>query len=202
MSKLVVCVRLYRLADPTQQSCPNFERDPKSSIRNQLPPVPAVDHQAPTIIIPMSPDNISPAHSHNIDNNQQTCYFTYQPAEHWSTETPIDSPRLSLETRPDPNNPFLAARPAQLQPQLDSLPKHHMDVSKLMQFQTAAAYGSYNMSSRSSSSDSTRTSSDIGTPVIQDKSCSRCQTTHGSFIAYSLNSYYCTRCAKMTGYTG
>jgi len=151
----------------------------------------------------MSPDNTRNTLSTHINNhNQQICYFTYQPADHWSIETPLESPRLSSDIRPDPSNPFLAARPAyfQLSPPLH---KQHMDVSKLMQFQTAAAHGSLNnMSSRSSSSDSSRTSSDLGTPVIQDKSCSRCQTTHGSFIAYSLNSYYCTRCAKMTGYTG
>jgi ribosomal protein S27AE len=151
----------------------------------------------------MFPDNTSPAHNHNhnINSQQQTCYFTYKPADHWSTETPIESPRLSSDIQPDPSNPFLAARPAYL-PLSPPLHQQRMDVSKFMQFQTAAAHGSSNMSSRSSSSDSSRTSSDMGTPVIQDKSCSRCQTTHGSFIAYSLNSYYCTRCAKMTGYTG
>ncbi|KAE9982069.1 hypothetical protein EG327_005962 [Venturia inaequalis] len=149
----------------------------------------------------MSPDHPSPApNHHNHNHNHNTGYFTYQPADHWSTETPVHSTSPSSHIRPDPNNPFLAARPAQLLP--TSPQTYLMDVSNLMQLQSAAAHAAPKMSSRSSSSDSTRTSSDMGTPVIQDKSCSRCQTTYGSFIAYSLNSYYCTRCAKMTGYTG
>jgi len=133
----------------------------------------------------------------------QSCYFTYLPqssADHWSTETPLESPQLPSNVKPDSHNPFLAARPPV---QLSPLPQYTMDVSKLMQLQSAAAHGSLDTSSsRSSSTSSGRSStySENVTPVIQDKSCSRCQTTYGSFVSYSLNSYYCTRCAKLVGY--
>ncbi|TID21025.1 hypothetical protein E6O75_ATG05790 [Venturia nashicola] len=174
-----------------------------------------------------SPDSLSSPNSHNTHNSQQSCYLDQQSGYfgqqssyfdqqscYFDQQSSYSNPQSCYSNpqscysnqqsrhfnQQDPNNPFLAARPAQ--PQLTSSQRHHMDVSKLMQLQSAAAHGSTNMSSRSSSSNSTRTSSDMGTPVIQDKSCSRCQTTYGSFIAYSLNSYYCTRCAKMTGYTG
>jgi len=142
---------------------------------------------------------LSPTHSH-------TCYFTYLPqssssADHWSTETPLESPQPSADIRPDPHNPFLAARPPL---QYSSSPPYKMDVSKFLQLQTAAAHGSLksdNSSTRSSSTSSGRSSTSLeATPVIQDKSCSRCQTTYGSFVSYSLNSYYCTRCAKLVGY--
>jgi len=139
-----------------------------------------------------------------LASNTHSCYFTYLPpssANHWSTETPLESPQLPSNVRPDPHNPFLAARepPAQLSP----LPQYTMDVSRLMQLQSAAAHGSAdNSSSRSSSTSSGRSSasSESVTPVIQGKSCSRCQTTYGSFVSYALNSYYCTRCAKLVGY--
>ncbi|KIW02602.1 uncharacterized protein PV09_06051 [Verruconis gallopava] len=144
------------------------------------------------------------------------CYFTYipsAPSDHWSIETPLPSPGLTEHIiTPDPHNPLLAARPPIL-----SLPPQTMDASKLLQLQTAAAHpqrpkprphqdvlelsddsASSSASSESGASSASLSSSSSSRPRI----CSRCQTTFGEFVAFSINAYYCTRCAKITGLIG
>jgi len=148
--------------------------------------------------------------NHSPQTIQPSCYFSYNPhpSDHWSVETPLPSPSFREEVVPDPHNPLLAARPLSglLTPQT-------MDASRLLQLQTAAAHPqssrpkpqphqdvldvSYDSSSSRSSFSSDSTSS---TPP--NVCCSRCQTTYGRMVAYSINSYYCARCAKLTGYGG
>jgi hypothetical protein len=163
--------------------------------------------------IDCSPPSTTYPYSHRQSTRGETsCYFTYipsTPSDHWSLETPLPSPDLRAAITPDPHNPLLAAR----------LPLHSpstpliMSAEKLMQYQTAAAHpqrpqpqphqGVYELSNGSmassrSSSESSSSRSSSRTP----KMCSRCQTTFGDFVAYSLNGYYCKRCAKITGYGG
>ncbi|KAF2420510.1 hypothetical protein EJ08DRAFT_702448 [Tothia fuscella] len=130
-----------------------------------------------------------------------SCYFSYAPrsSDHWSSETPIDTPVSSSQPTADTRNPFLAARlpPAYLTPT-------SMDVSKFLQLQTAAAYQNNHqsrpqMSSSSSNSSSGSGSSSPSRPVMQ---CSRCQHEGGAMVKYSLSSYYCNRCAQIVGYPG
>lgn len=139
------------------------------------------------------------------------CYFTYipsAPSDHWSLETPQPSPELRAHTAvtADPQNPFLAARIPLLSP------SQSMGAEKLLQLQTAAAHPQrprpqphqdvLELSDDSMSSTSSRSSSDSSSTSSRPKVCSRCQTTFGEFVAYSLNGYYCKRCAKITGYGG
>jgi len=140
----------------------------------------------------------------------QTCYFTYTPAytsDHWSIETPLPSPNISGQIVADPHNPLLSARLPLL------TPPQTVEASRFLQLQTMAAHQSSqrpkpqphqdvlelsddNTSARSSISSERSSSSSI--PRV----CSRCQTNYGQFVSYSLNSYYCTRCAKIVGYGG
>lgn len=149
---------------------------------------------------------------HQAARGESPCYFTYipsAPSDHWSLETPLPSPNLSTAIAADPHNPLLAARLPLLTPSTPQI----MSAAKLMQYQTAVAHpqrprpqphqdvfelNNGSMTSSRSSSDSTSSSSSSRTP----KMCSRCQTTFGDFVAYSLNGYYCKRCAKITGYGG
>jgi hypothetical protein len=151
------------------------------------------------------------SHPHISSQSQRSeqDYFTFTPAHpshHWSVETPLPSPDLSAKVVADPQNPLLAARLPLL-----CTPPQTIEASRLLQLQTMAAHqpprprpqphqdvlyiSDDAMSSRSSTSSERSTSS---TPRV----CSRCQTHYGDFVAYSLNSYYCTRCAKIVGYGG
>lgn len=154
-------------------------------------------NQQISLVIPHTPER------------EHTCYFTYiptQPSDHWSVETPSPSPNPSASVAADPYNPLLAARvPLLASPQT-------MEAAKLLQLQTAAAHpapkrpkpqphqdvlelSDDSLSGRSSLS-SERSSSSV------HRVCSRCQTNYGQFVSYSLNGYYCTRCAKIVGYGG
>jgi len=153
--------------------------------------------------------NILSSPSHPAEK-EQTCYFTYapsHPSDHWSVETPLPSPNISTKVTPDPYNPLLAARLPLL------TPPQTVEASKFLQLQTMAAHQStqrprpqphqdvFELSDDSASGRSSM-SSDSSSSRSRPCVCSRCQTSYGQFVAYSLNSYYCTRCAKIVGYGG
>jgi hypothetical protein len=156
----------------------------------------------------------SPSHL-LFTTREPLCYFTYipsAPSDHWSTETPLPSPGLhaNADIVADPSNPLLAARI----PLLSPASAQSMSAEKLLQLQTAAAHSQrsrpqprqdvLDLSDDSSSSMSSRSSS-VGSASSsggRPKICSRCQTTFGEFVAISLNSHYCKRCAKITGFGG
>jgi hypothetical protein len=157
------------------------------------------DHITHTQISPPTPSQL------------HDCYFTYIPAvasDHWSLETPLPSPNPSTNIIADPHNPLLAARIPLLSPSQTTI------ASSLLQMQTAAAHPQrsrlqpyQDVLQLSDASMSSRRSSDSGSSSSSSSSsgrriCSRCQTTHGEFVSYSLNSYYCKRCAKLTGLIG
>jgi hypothetical protein len=126
-----------------------------------------------------------------------SCYFTYTalPSDHWSTETPLASP-FSAPFTADPHNPLLAKRQVPT-PVVTPVP---MDASRLLQLQTAAAHGQIEY--RSTSSRSSSTSSGSASFTRSTAQCSRCQTDRGTMVQYSINSYYCSRCANIVGYGG
>ena len=140
---------------------------------------------------------------------QSLCYFTYTPShssDHWSVETPIPSPAPSPGVVADPHNPLLAVRV----PHYLLTPPQTMDASRLLQLQTAAAHQApqrpkpqphqdvLDVSDDSMPGSSSSSNSLSSLPHV----CSRCQTSFGQFVAFALNSYYCTRCAKIVGYGG
>merc|ERR1712000_443522 len=161
-------------------------------------------------------DNTSPISCYSDSTHYSSakpeplCYFAYipsAPSDHWSLETPLPSPDLQARITPDPCNPFLAARIPLLTPGSPQT----MGAEKLMQLQTASAHPQrprpqphQDVLELSDDSMSSRTSSDSSSSSSSSRSkiCSRCQTTFGDFVAYSLNGYYCKRCAKITGYGG
>lgn len=159
------------------------------------------------------------------------CYFSFIPhshshpddASHFSAETPspgLYSDDLSVRTPSHSTNPLLAAR---FSPVSLAFTSAAMDVSKLLQLQTAAAYSRPQaqpvqqdvldlspICSRSgsdastASSSSSRTSVSGDSPTVQFVRCSRChrEGTAGSkhMVGYGINSYYCRRCADIVGY--
>jgi len=185
---------------------------------NKLSKAVTITHQTRLITRPRYPMGLYSPTTPNFNRQQtQNCYFSYIPqsSDHWSVETPLHSPdpTAAHAAHADPFNPLLAVRSITPNLLTPSLQRTMGDASKLMQFQTAAAHGSPTRPkpqprqdvldvSDDSSSGRSSFSSEGATLVVQDKSCSRCQTTYGNFIAYSLNSYYCTRCAKRVGYGG
>jgi hypothetical protein len=153
--------------------------------------------------------SISPTSSSQI--KESLCYFTYtpSPSNHWSLETPLPSPDLAASVTADPNSPLLALRIPLLSP------SQTMEASKLFQLQTAAAHPQRSKpqllqdvfevsdpSIRGRASSESSSSSLSSSSSNARRVCFRCQTTYGEFVQYSLNSYYCTRCAKITGYGG
>jgi hypothetical protein len=140
--------------------------------------------------------------SSDINQHTTSCYFSYtpHPSTHWSLETPLSSPSsFSAEVTADPNNPLLAAR----QPCASLTPPITMDASRLLQLQTAAAHPHRHSQSGSGySSGRSSTSSESSSPTRPAVRCSRCQTDSGSMVKYSMNSYYCSRCAGIVGYGG
>lgn len=160
----------------------------------------------------------------------ETCYFSYIPStsSHFSIETPVCSPgssTLTLSTLADPSNPLLALRDP---PSIPRSPPATMDASKLLQLQTAAAYGSrrpaaqpvqnctvnsddsqsQSSSSSSSSSDSSTTSTpQNGFATSLPIRCSRCHRSASlgysdptAMVSFGTNLYYCRRCADLVGY--
>ncbi|KAF1913753.1 hypothetical protein BDU57DRAFT_520753 [Ampelomyces quisqualis] len=138
-----------------------------------------------------------------------SCYFTIAvPASsaHFSTETPSISPvsEYTHHTYAEPTNPLLALR--QTPPKPMSSPP---DASRLLQLQTSAAHrpGAEPLQSSSSASSTTsndtssssRRSSALSSSVL---SCCRCRRESlMGMIQFSTNTYYCSHCARMVGYS-
>ncbi|KNG47454.1 hypothetical protein DDE82_002815 [Stemphylium lycopersici] len=135
-----------------------------------------------------------------------SCYFSIVPTAHFSVETPSSSPVSEYEayTPSDPANPLLAFRPA---PQL--FMSASSDATRLLQLQTQAAHRTspdplqpqHRVSSTSSDSSSSSTSSS-GYSSPSTLSCCRCRREClANMYQIGTNRYYCSHCARMTGYS-
>ncbi|KAH7402509.1 hypothetical protein BKA66DRAFT_404260 [Pyrenochaeta sp. MPI-SDFR-AT-0127] len=135
---------------------------------------------------------------------EPSCYFSIVPpaAAHFSVESPNLTPLsdYSPYTPSDPSHPLLAFRPS---------PPLHMssppDASRLLQLQTAAAHRpaaeplQHRASSTSSSSSNSSASSMTSSSSI---CCSRCRREClVGMYQIGTNRYYCSHCARMTGYS-
>ncbi|EOA81505.1 uncharacterized protein SETTUDRAFT_99308 [Exserohilum turcica Et28A] len=140
------------------------------------------------------------------------CYFSIVPAAHFSVETPTQSPvsEYSACTPSDPTNPLLAYRPVP-----PSFMSASADASRVLQLQTDAAHrpaadplqpqhrassASSDASNCSSSSSSSASSSGLSSPATL--SCCRCRREClANMYQIGTNRYYCSHCARMTGYS-
>lgn len=135
------------------------------------------------------------------------CYFSLPiTSTHFSTETPGTTPlsAYSPDIHPDPYHPLLASRPLS--------PEHHMapaEATSLLQLQTSAAHrpaaqplqNAPSPSRGSSSPSSSGSSSNSGLASPSTLCCSRCRReSGGSMVQFGTNLYYCSHCARMTGY--
>ncbi|USP82735.1 uncharacterized protein yc1106_10009 [Curvularia clavata] len=152
------------------------------------------------------------AHHHLASVDPSTanlCYFSIVPAVHFSLETPSTSPVSEYQacTPSDPTHPLLALRP---------LPSPFMsasqDASRLLQLQTDASHRpapdplqpqSRASSASSNSSDSTTSSAyNSGFSSPSTLSCCRCRRQClANMYQIGTNRYYCSHCARMTGYS-
>lgn len=142
-------------------------------------------------------------------------YFSFTPSshtvhyDHLSTESACSSPVVSpAEVIPIPQHPLLARR--------GSI-SYTMPVSSLLQIQAAAAHDNspkrpqlqdvlHVTSDESTSSDSSKSSMDSLHCSPEFARCSRCHRTSSldrdgksNMISWSINSYYCRRCAEVVG---
>ncbi|KAH4945436.1 hypothetical protein HBI23_027270 [Parastagonospora nodorum] len=150
------------------------------------------------------------------------CFSIVVPASaqstHYSTETPTITPmsEYSAQTPADPINPLLAYRHSPSESM--SAPS---DASRLLQLQTSAAHprtlqhsdsssrslsssspNSSPTNSRSSSTDSGTSSHRGSMPSPSVLACCRCRRESlMGMIQFSTNTYYCSHCARMVGYS-
>ncbi|KAF2856622.1 hypothetical protein T440DRAFT_473999 [Plenodomus tracheiphilus IPT5] len=142
-----------------------------------------------------SPDSLHP---------EPVCYFSIPPAVHFSLETPLTTPCSEYQphTPSDPSNPLLACRPSP--PLYMSSPS---DASRLLQLQTQAAHrpSAEPLQQRASSTSSTGSNSSTSSNSMASSSqpcCCRCRReSYGNMFQIGTNRYYCSHCAKMTGYS-
>lgn len=133
---------------------------------------------------------------------EPVCYFSLAPTTHFSLETPSCTPLSSYSpyTPSEPSNPLLASRPSS--PLYMSTPT---DASRLLQLQTQAAHRPIadplqHRSSSTSSESSGSSSSSSSLPTMP--CCCRCRREgYGSMYQIGTNRYYCSHCARMTGYS-
>lgn len=132
---------------------------------------------------------------------QTLCYFSLPIAStHFSIETPVATPlqAYSPDILPDPHHPLLASR------QLS--PEHHMapaDNSSLLQLQTSAANrpSAQPLQHGASSPPGSASTSSSGSTSPSTLCCSRCRREcSGSMVQFGTNLYYCSHCARITGY--
>ncbi|RMZ69769.1 hypothetical protein GMOD_00010183 [Pyrenophora seminiperda CCB06] len=166
----------------------------------------------PTPDSPVSTASRSPSLAEYSPTTAPSCYFSILPAAHFSLETPSHSPISEYQphTPSDPTHPLLAFR---LPPPLSmSSPP---DASRLLQLQTQAAHrpapeplqqqqqqhrALSTSSSSSNSSISSSTSYGMGSPSTL--CCCRCRRECvTSMYQIGTNRYYCSHCARMTGYS-
>ncbi|KAF1838789.1 hypothetical protein BDW02DRAFT_644364 [Decorospora gaudefroyi] len=134
-----------------------------------------------------------------------SCYFSIVSAAHFSQETPalLTPCEYQPHTPSDPTNPLLAYRP---------LPPLHImsspaDASRLLQLQTQAAHRPtpeplqlQHRASSTSSSSSASSSSSVGSSSTL--CCCRCRRESlAGMFQIGTNRYYCSHCARMTGYS-
>ncbi|KAL5419002.1 hypothetical protein PMIN06_011371 [Paraphaeosphaeria minitans] len=133
--------------------------------------------------------------------SQALCYFSLPvTSTHFSIETPGTTPlqAYSPDTIPDPYHPLLASR------QLS--PEHHMastDDSSLLQLQTAAANRPAAQPLQNGASSPANSASSCSSASTSPSAlcCSRCRReSGGSMVQFGTNLYYCSHCARMTGY--
>jgi hypothetical protein len=140
------------------------------------------------------------------------CYFSILPATHFSAETPTTSPVSEYQacTPPDPTHPLLAFRPVP-----PSFMSTSADASRLLQLQTDASHrpspdhiqpqhrassASSNSSDSSASYTSSASMTSFGSPSTL--SCCRCRRQClANMYQIGTNRYYCSHCARMTGYS-
>jgi hypothetical protein len=152
----------------------------------------------------MSADRLTP----DSPSTAPLCYFSIVPSVHFSQETPsITTPASEYQpyTPSDPTHPLLAARP--------SPPLHIMsspaDASRLLQLQTQAAHRpnpeplqhQQHRTSSTSSNSSNSSISSMGSPSTIPCCCRCRRESLSSMYQIGTNRYYCSHCAKMTGYS-
>jgi hypothetical protein len=155
-------------------------------------------HTSPT----MSADHSTPDHLPAAP----FCYFSIVPAAHFSQETPSHSPISDYQsyTPSEPTNPLLAFRPAP--PLYMTNPS---DASRLLQLQTQAAHRpapepvqQQQRTSSTSSTSSNSSTSSLGLASPSTLFCCRCRRESlANMFQIGTNRYYCSHCARMTGYS-
>lgn len=148
----------------------------------------------------MTADLASPDSCHR----EPSCYFSIPSAGHYSLEIPLTSPASDYQQQQTPSesfNPLLACRA--LLPLYMSNP---CDASRLLQLQTAAAHRptaeplQHRASSTSSSGSNSSTSN--YSMASSPPCCCRCRReSYGNMFQIGTNRYYCSHCARMTGYS-
>ncbi|EMD89691.1 hypothetical protein COCHEDRAFT_1204399 [Bipolaris maydis C5] len=144
--------------------------------------------------------------STTLSTTPSLCYFSILPAAHFSAETPSTSPVSEYQacTPSDPAHPLLAFRPG---PPSSMSPD--ADAERLLQLQTDASHRpspdplqpQHRASSASSSSSNSSASSSNYTPP-STLSCCRCRRQClANMYQIGTNRYYCSHCARMTGYS-
>ncbi|KAI1667537.1 hypothetical protein L13192_08246 [Pyrenophora tritici-repentis] len=180
-----------------------------------------VDHLTPDS--PVSTATYSPSPAEYSPTTAPSCYFSIVPATHFSLETPSHSPVSEYQphTPSDPTHPLLAFR---FPPPMSMSSPH--EASRLLQLQTQAAHrptpepiqhqqqqqpkhshqqhSQHRASSTSSTSSNSSTSSSssysMGSPSTL--CCCRCRRECvTSMYQIGTNRYYCSHCARMTGYS-
>ncbi|KAK6001469.1 hypothetical protein QM012_002800 [Aureobasidium pullulans] len=155
---------------------------------------------------------------------QGVCYFSIQHTNHssYNDETPLTTPFTPPGDNivSDPSNPLLAYRPC-LQSLSTTQTRTRMD--SLLQLQTQVAHippprrpqpqplqNVLAVSDDLSESDGSSSSSQgLVISPMEIARCSRCHRTQSidmstgkaaNMVAYGLNSFYCLRCANITGF--
>ncbi|CAO2657431.1 Nn.00g035570.m01.CDS01 [Neocucurbitaria sp. VM-36] len=158
-------------------------------------PLPVIHHDTYLLVHTMTAD----LHTPESPVHEPACYFSILPSStaHFSVETPsLPTLEYSPYTAADPINPLLAFRPA---------PPLHMsspsDASRLLQLQTSAAHrpSPEPLQQRASSTSSSSSNSSMSS---QSLFCCRCRRDClTGMYQIGTNRYYCSHCAKMTGYS-
>lgn len=187
-----------------------------------LPPLHLVDStsciydcSSRPIVSKMSTSNTAPSPIQGV------CYFSIQHTNYssYNDETPLTTPFTPPGENivSDPSNPLLAYRPCLQSP---STTQTRSGMESLLQLQTQVAHISAPrrpqpqplqnvlvVSDDLSESDSS--SSSQGHMHMEVARCSRCHRSQSidvstgkaaNMVAYGLNSFYCLRCANITGY--
>ena len=154
---------------------------------------------------------------------QGVCYFSIPRTNHspYNDEIPLTTPFTPPGENivPDPSNPLLAYRPCSQSP---STPQTRFTMDSLLQLQTSVAHIPAPrrpqpqplqnvLAVGDNCSEPERSSSSQGSmqSPMEVARCSRCHRsqsidvstgTAANMVAYGLNSFYCLRCANITGF--